>query len=125
MSGPTREDAQQQWLPQYRLRFNSINSQAESGICIIRSQYIYILKHQNFVKQCFFFIIAAGNKKFLDELNDEPSPLPSKNERADLLRLNAQASTDSGKTTIDANKSVICLSPHLVNNSIVFSIVGK
>ena len=87
--------------------------------------FIFFLKHQNFVKQCFFFIIAVGNKKFLDELNDEPSPLPSTNERADLLRLNAQASTDLGKTTIDANKSVICLSPHLVNNSIVFSIVGK
>ena len=92
--------------------------------------YIYIfififffLKHQNFVKQCFFFIIAAGNKKFLDELNDEPSPLPSKNERADLLRLNAQASTDSGKTTIDVSKSGIssCLSLF----SVVFSIVGK
>ena len=102
MRGPTHEDALQQMA--YRLRLNSINSQAASGIYIYIYILFFFLKHQNFVKQCFFFIIAAGNKKFLDELNDEPSPLPSKNERADLLRLNAQASTDLGKTTIDANK---------------------
>ena len=70
------------------------------------------IKHQNFVKQCFFFITAAGNRRFLNELNNEPSPLPLETERADLLRLNAQASTDSGKTTIDVIKSGIssCLS---------------
>ena len=53
------------------------------------------------MKQCLFFIVAAGNTKFLNELNNEPSPLPLEDERADLLRLNAQASTDSGKTIIE------------------------